>query len=138
MRRPARRIVGRVSGASCGEGAFLTIQFVFAVGLSLLVLTLGANLIAWQYGRGVVRAALDEGVRSGARMPPDPVICEQRARSALEDLLGGSMGDGVTFGCWLEGDRVVAEAEVTFASWVAPVPDWSFTARAVARAEALR
>lgn len=122
---------------SSAESGFLTVQFVLAVGLSLLLLALGANLIAWQYGRGVVRAALDEGARAGARMPVDVVVCEERAAATLGDLLGGTMGDGVELRCRLDGDRVVAEADVTFAPWVAPVPHWSFTARAVAVAEVL-
>jgi hypothetical protein len=124
-----------MTSARTDASGFLTIQFVLVVAFTLLLLVLAANLIAWQYGRGVVRAALDEGARAGARLPVDAAICEQRARDAVGDLLGGTMGDGVDIRCWIDAGTVVAEADVTFSSWVDPVPDWSFTTRAIAVGE---
>lgn len=126
-----------MTGTRDVASGFLTIQFVLVVGLTLLLLAMAANLIAWQYGRGVVRAALDEGARAGAHLPADVGTCEERARAAVRDLLGGAMGEAVHIRCWIEADTVVAEADVTFASWVDPIPDWRFTTRAVAVAERL-
>lgn len=114
------------------EAGFLTIQFVWAVAMSLTLLVAVANLIAFQYGRGVVRAALDEGARAGSRAEAPDEACADRARSALADLLGGAMGREVRLTCTTVADRVVAQADVTFRGWLPLVPDWTFDARAVA------
>jgi hypothetical protein len=107
---------------------------VAAVGLSLVVLVTMANLIVFQYGRGVVRAALDEGVRQGSRVQTDATaVCTRRVESVLGDLLSGTMGDGVAFtGCRRSGDTVQAHADVTFSGWLPTVPDWSFEVEATA------
>ncbi len=117
------------------EDGFLTVQFVAAVGLSMLMLVALANLVAFQYGRGVVRAALDEGVRSGARASAGIAECEARARSVLDGLLGGAMGDGVMLRCTDDGATVAATAEVTFPGWTPMVPPWSFEVSAVSHRE---
>ncbi|CAN5509584.1 hypothetical protein BH23ACT7_BH23ACT7_12650 [soil metagenome] len=116
------------------EDGFLTPQFVVAVGLSLILLVLLANLIVMQYGRGVVRAALDEGARRGSRVSADPAgECAARARDVLADLLDGPMGLGVApIACTDTGDRLVARTTVTFLGWLPGAPDWSFDAEASA------
>ncbi|HUH06479.1 MAG TPA: hypothetical protein VML96_01610 [Egibacteraceae bacterium] len=116
------------------DGGYLTVQFLFAVALSLILLTAMANLIVFQYGRGVVRAALDEGVRAGSRVNIDAAShCEARVRSALSDLLGGRMGADVAFlGCAEDGRQVQARADVAFRGWLPMVPDWAFSLGATA------
>lgn len=114
------------------EDGFLTPQFVVAVALSLVLLTTIANLILFQYGRGVVRAAVDEGVRRASRVEIPVAECEHRANEVVRDLLGGAMGAGVTLRCSDAGDVVVAEAVVTFEGWAPLVPDWTFSARGTA------
>lgn len=113
-------------------GGFVTVQFVAAVGLSLVLLTMLANLVVFQYGRGVVRAALDEGVRTASRAGAPTAECHRRAGAVLDDLLGGAMGRDVTVDCRLAGPMVVADAQVTFRGWLPTVPDWTFTATATA------
>ena len=49
------------------DAGFVTVQFTAAVAFSMVVLVMLANLIVYQYGRGVVRAAVDEAVRAGSR-----------------------------------------------------------------------
>ena len=61
-----------------------TVQYVVTAGLSLLLFVAFANLIVFQYGRGVVRAALDEGVRAGAPLARCLLIVRQ-------DLTGFSL-----------------------------------------------
>lgn len=114
------------------ERGLLSIQFVLATGLSLVLFVMLANLIVYQYGRGVVRAALDEGVRRGSRAASDPVAsCNAAVVGVLSDLAGGSMGSQVAFaGCSASDSHVQASAEVSFQGWLPTVPDWSFTARA--------
>ncbi|MGH3452723.1 MAG: hypothetical protein ACRDQW_18880 [Haloechinothrix sp.] len=99
---------------------------VFAVALSFVVLVMMTNLIVFQYGRGAVRAALDEGVRRGTREPVAAEECEARAREVVQSLLGGPMGEGVSITCAQIGGQMQAQAEVVFRSWVPGVPDWSF------------
>lgn len=109
------------------ERGFLTPQMVLAVALSFLVLVAMVNLIVFQYGRGAVRAALDEGVRRGTREPAAVADCEARAREVIDSLLGGPMGQGVSIGCAEAEGQMRAEANVVFRSWIPGVPDWSFS-----------
>ncbi len=113
-----------------GTSGFATAQFVLAAGMALLLFVFLANVIVFQYGKGVVRGALDEGVRVGARSGLGPVDCEGAINAALGDLLGGSMGSGVRAACSSDGVSVVARADVVFPSWIPGVPDWSFVALA--------
>lgn len=113
----------------------MTAQFLLAVGLSLLLLATLANLLVFSYARGVVRAALDEGVRAGSRADASAAECHARAAQVLGDLLAGRLGDGVALQCARSGDRITASASATFPAWAPLVPDWSFTTSASAVAE---
>lgn len=110
----------------------MTIQYVWGVALSLVFLVVVANLVAFQYGRGVVRSALDEGARAGSRATATAAECQGRARQVLDQLLGGTLGDDVSVACEDLGDRIVASAEGSFPAWIAVVPDHRFHVRAVA------
>lgn len=112
-------------------------QFVVAVALSLLLLSALANLVVFQYARGVVRAALDEGVRAGSRAGASLSECQARAEDVLDDLLSGPLGDGVVHGCADTGERMLAQADVTLRAWAPMVPDWTFVAEATAVKERL-
>lgn len=125
---------------------FTTIQFVVATALSLVFFVLAANFIVFQYGRGAVRAAVDEGVRAGsldARSDAERVTaCSRRAEEVLGDLLRGPMGNGVHVECGLASEEgrvvVTARARAVFGSWLPPVPDWGFQVTARTRAEEVR
>jgi hypothetical protein len=117
------------------EEGMATPQFVLAAGLSLLLFVAFVNLIVFQYGRGVVRAALDEGVRAAAPIDATLDDCRDRIASFVGDLLGGEMGNGVLVNCGDLGDVVVANAHVRFEGWV--VPDWEFDVSATAVKERL-
>lgn len=125
LARPGAPVRGRDSG-------FVTVQYVAVVGLSLVLVVVLTNLVVFQYGRGVVRAALDEGVRAGARASAGAAECEARAGDVLADLLGGAMGTGVRVVCTDDGDVLRATADVAFAGWLPAVPDWAFTVQATA------
>lgn len=117
------------------ERGMATVQYVVIAGLSLFLFVAFANLIVFQYGRGVVRAALDEGVRAGAPLGAQPSDCQARLDGFLDDLLGGEMGRGVDGECGIDGDFVVATATVHFEGWV--IPDWDFNLSATAVKESL-
>lgn len=100
-----------------------------ALGLVVLL----AQLAVWSYGRSAVRAALDEGARTGARVADSVERCEQRAVETLGALLGGRMGREVALGCATDGERVLARAEVRFGAFAPAMGDWAFEATATAR-----
>jgi hypothetical protein len=112
--------------------------YVCGVATVLVFFVLLLQFVVWQYGRGVVRAALDEGARAGASALSDPGACEGRARETLADLLGGRLGSDVEVSCSEQGDEMIASARVTFRSWLAPAPDWTFQVAATAVKESLR
>ncbi len=112
-----------------------SVQLVAAAGLVLVVFVMLANLLVFVYGRGAVRAALDEGARAGSRWQATTQDCEARARGVLAQLLGGGMREGVAIGCSQGSTATTASAEVRFAGWLALVPDWSFDLHARATRE---
>ena len=114
------------------EGGFVTAQAVLVYAFSLLTLVWLANFVVYQYGRGAVRAAIDEGARAGIRVDASADVCRGRAQEVLDNLLRGPMGANVTITCTDEGDKVVARATATFASWMPPVPTYSFSVAASA------
>ncbi|MXY75432.1 MAG: hypothetical protein F4W94_09880 [Acidimicrobiia bacterium] len=129
-------MVGSGSGCASGpEDGFLTAGFVVAVGFSMLFFVLLANLMAVQYARGVVRVALDEGARHGARYGAAGPACENRIREVLDGLLGGQMSSGVSFRCEGDSSRTSAGAQVAFPAWVPGVPEFRFRMAATAAVE---
>lgn len=113
-------------------GGFVTVQTVTAIGMSLALFVLLVNLVVFQYGRGVVRAALDEGARAGSVAPAADADCLQRADAVLSDLLSAAMLHGVDVRCTVAGGRVHATADVRFRGWLPLTPDWRFVSSAVA------
>lgn len=110
-------------------------SFVVAAGFSLLFFVLLANLLVLQYGRAVVRVALDEGVRHGAGFGADAAQCETRVKEVLSGLLGGGMGSGVSYRCVKSATHAGAAAVVVFPAWLPGVPDFRFEMAATATAE---
>jgi hypothetical protein len=109
-----------------------------AVLISMVVLVAITNLIVFEYGQGVVRAAVDQGVRQGVRTATPVASCQAAAQQVITDLLGGregSMGAGVSIACTQTGGRLDASATGRFKAWLKPMPDWSFTSTATAAVE---
>lgn len=121
---------------AAGADGYLTVQYLVVVGLSLVLFTALANLVVFQYARGVVRAALDEGARAGARTvntaATAATACETRARAARDGLVTGRLADGIELTCTVAADVVMAQADVRLAGWLPLVPDWSYQATATA------
>jgi hypothetical protein len=116
------------------ERGFVTIQYVLATGCSLILLVMIANLMVDLYARGAVRDALDEGARAGAVVDGGVTACEHRARTVVATLVHGRTREHISVTCEDRGDGWMrATARVRLRSWLPGVPDWSFTARAVAR-----
>jgi hypothetical protein len=120
-----------------GQAGTTLPAYLLGVTAVLVFFVLLLQFVVWQYGRGVVRSALDEGARAGAVASADPGTCEDRAHDVLDDLLAGRLGRDVNVTCADEGDEIVARARVTFRSWLAPTPDWTFAVAATAAKESL-
>jgi hypothetical protein len=101
-----------------------------------------ANFVVVQYARGVLRAAVDEGVRDGSRYfsfaEPSAAVearCEHRGQEVLHNLLRGAMGRGLTLRCTATATDVTALVVGTFEGWLPGVPDFDATTRGVAARE---
>ena len=127
--------LGARSDASHRDRGAALISLVVATGVALVLLTGVIQVIAFQYGKGTVRAALDEAARAGARSPDSVATCQARAKDVLTDLLGGPMGDGVAVACSDAGDRMVVTATVHFEGWLGSLTDYDATFSASAAKE---
>jgi hypothetical protein len=112
-----------------------SVQFLIASGLGLVFFLALANIVVVQYGRGALRSALDQGVRVGS-VSQSTERCEQRIDEVLGQLLGGSMGDGVTAECEISAGVVAASASAVFPSWTPFSADFEVEMTALATLEA--
>lgn len=117
------------------DSGFVTAQFMAVVALSILFLAGLLNLIAIQYAQGVVRGALDEGVRMGAPAPATPADCLAAIDRVMSDLMSGPLGAGVTYSCVQMGGELVAAAEARFVGWFPGFPTLDFVAEVRATKE---
>jgi hypothetical protein len=118
------------------ERGFATIQYVLAVGLSLLLLVLVANLLVDLYARAAVRDAIEEATHAEVAREASASACEQHARAALDGLLRGPIGRDVVVRCVTTPASTLATADVRLPTWLPfLVRDWTFTLHAVAARE---
>jgi hypothetical protein len=96
--------------------------------LSMLFLAGLLNLIAIQYAQGVVRAALDEGVRVGSPGPATEADCLAAIDRVMADLMDGPLGTGVSYSCVYAGSELVASADSDFDGWFPGFPNLHFYA----------
>lgn len=119
-----------------GEHGFVTLQHVLATGLSLVLFTLLANLIVVQFGRGVARAAADDGARAGARVLAGDVAavaaCHAAATSTRDGLLTGRLAQQVTVACRAAPGAVEAAVRLDVDAWLPLVPRFTSEETAVA------
>ena len=110
-----------------------TVQALLVYLIALAAFVWLLQLAVFTYGRGVVRAALDEGARAGSKVTDSIDRCQDRAAETMSGLLRGTMGNGVVIACDDDGDRVLARADVRFAAWAPAMPDWTFSITATSR-----
>jgi len=103
-----------------------TAQWVLLAALSMVFLAILLNLVAVQYAHGVIRAALDEGIRRATPAPAGSAECEEGMSDVLGELMAGPFGDDVSTSCVVMAGQVVASATARFPSWVPGVPEISF------------
>lgn len=115
-----------------GDRGVSSVQFVLASALALILFVALANVVVFQYGRGALRSALEQGARAGS--VGGEAACEATAAMVVADLLGGRMSDGLVVDCSTSGADVEARGTATFSSWTPLMPDLdvALVARAVA------
>ncbi len=116
------------------EEGVSSVQFVLASAMALLLFLAFANLVVVQYGRGVMRSALEQGVRAGS-VSRSAHECEAKAAEVVAQLMGGRMSDGLVVSCVVEADRVLASATAIFESWTVLTPDFRTSLSAEATLE---
>lgn len=105
---------------------------IVALAMSMTLFVTCLNVLAVMYAKGVIRGALDDGVRAAAIVGGSRRDCEARIRDVLGDLLAGEMGSAVRFGCAIRPASVEAQATARFPGWLPGIP--SATVRIQARA----
>jgi hypothetical protein len=120
---------------SCDEPGFATVGFLMTAALSLVLLTTLADLLVQQYAVGAIRAALDEGVRTGTVVTGSASSCRARANAALEGLLGGRAKRRVRSTCTRGSTATTAHARGRVEAWAPLVPDLRVDLRATAVSE---
>ena len=100
---------------------------MLVVALSMLFLAALLNLIAIQYAQGVVRAALDEGVRVGSAARASEGECLDGIQRVMGDLLSGPLGTNVEFACTVIAGHMVASANAEFDGWFPGMPSLNFS-----------
>jgi hypothetical protein len=113
----------------------VTVQFVLASALALVMLALAANLLVDLYVRAAVRDALDEGVRAAVPLGGTAADCTTRADDTLHGLVRGTLVRGVSVRCALGDGRVTADADVVLPAFLALFPSWSLHLHAEALQE---
>lgn len=105
-----------------------TASFVLVAAFSMVFFAGLLQLIAIQYAQGVLRAALDEGVRRAAPALADELACQEGIADVLADLMSGPLGEGIAAGCSVTDSQVIAAGEGVFPVWFPGVPDVVFSA----------
>ncbi len=114
----------------------ITIQYVVATGLSLLLLVILCNGLINLYVRAAVRDALDDGVRTAVPVGADAFACQARIDDALRSLVRGVYTNSAATRCVVEGGVVRADATLQLPSFLPMLlPAWTFDLHASARQE---
>lgn len=117
------------------EEGFASLQFVVAAGLAMLMVVGLVQLIAYQFTRGALMAALERGVRAGAVAGAGAEQCLAAVQDSLAEVLGGIVGHTVQVSCAADDDLVTATASGTVPAWFGSGVDFSIDVDALARRE---
>ena len=115
------------------EAGFTVVSSIWVMAVTLVLVTLFANLFVQRYAQAVIRQATDEGARAWAVSGGSAGDCQAAADDVLADLLGGTVAE-VTIRCADTGPTIVVTAQGTLRS-IPPVPDVGFTTASVVTKE---
>lgn len=128
--------MSRRSADDQGDSFVVTLGSVVILLVALLMAT---NLIVDEYGRGVVRTAVDEGAQAGAVAggPEEAVAqCEAKEAEVMSGLLAGGFGRHLSLSCSVQGELVTASADGRLPGWLPPVPSLAVRQLGVSHLEA--
>ncbi|MGH8912310.1 MAG: hypothetical protein ACRDVD_07345 [Acidimicrobiia bacterium] len=108
---------------------------MLAAGLAMVMVVGLVQLIAYQYTRGALVAALERGVRAGAVTGSGAEECRAALADSLAEVLGGTAGETVTVDCSADPEAVRARAVGMVPAWFAGGPDLAVDVEAMARRE---
>lgn len=115
------------------SGGFVTIPFVAAAGLTLVLLVVFTNVLSVHYARGVMQAAVEEGARQGVATG-SAAACRQRVSAVVGGGLG-AMAEGIApAGCAVGADATSASLTGTFPPWLPVMATQTITVAATVRA----
>lgn len=115
------------------EDGFTVVSAVWVMAVTLVLVTMFANLLVQRYAQAVIRQATDEGARAWAVNGGTHAACAAATDRALNDLLGGGVVAAISINCVDRGTTVEVTATATLAA-LPPLPDSTFvTTSAVTR-----
>lgn len=110
---------GRLKALSSADAGLASLEFVVAAALAMVFVVGLVQVIAYQYTKGAVTAALERGARAGAVAGGGERECLAALSDSLAEVLGGVVGDGLTAGCTVDEETVRAHATGSVPSWMA-------------------
>ena len=118
-----------------GERGFASLQFVMAATLAMLMVVGLVQFVAYQYARGALMAALERGVRAGALSGSGADECQAAVADSLSEVLGGTIGGTLAYGCEAHDEQVRAWATGIVPAWIPTSVDLTFDLETTARRE---
>ncbi|MEM7337683.1 MAG: hypothetical protein AAF467_03480 [Actinomycetota bacterium] len=116
------------------ERGFTVASAMWVMAVTLVLVTMFANLFIHRYAQAVIRQATDEGARAWAVNGGSQPDCQAAAQDVVGDLLGGSIVQDLTFACGADATSVRVTAQARLAGFP-PLPDADFSTTAVVTRE---
>jgi hypothetical protein len=116
------------------EGGFTIAAAIWVMGITLVLVTLFANLFVQRYAQAVIRQSTDEGARAWAVQGGTFDDCITAANDAIADLLGGPIAAGIQISCADTGATIQVSATATLRA-LPPLPDSQFQTASVVTKE---
>ncbi len=107
------------------ESGFTVVSAIWVMAVTLVLVTMFANLFIQRYAQAVIRQATDEGARAWALNGGTADDCAAAANDVVADLLGGPMVGDITISCVDRGLSIEATANATLRA-MPPLPDGIF------------
>ena len=121
-------LIGGLSNSSLGvpvneqnESGFTVVQAMWAMAITLVLVTWFANLFVHRYAQGAIRQATDEAAHAWAASGGTPADCQAAAQGVLDELLSGTLRNGITITCSIVGNTVRVSAVGTMEA-LPPLP----------------
>lgn len=106
------------------ERGALMLEYMVVIAFSFVFVIMMLQFIVFQYSQGVVRGALDEGVREGSRFNATADACRAKAQEVIDDGLGPANRVATSVICTDNGRQVTATSQIVFQLWFPPgLPD---------------